>query len=99
MDPVAPISGDYAVVTVDYTLYAPITKGTAKYEASFNGFPLEPTVNDLCTDVDCPLVSGANQYQTAFQMGDGTIHGTLGATVTWFSPEAEIMCWGFTVRI
>ena len=99
MDPAAPVSGDYAVVTVDYTLDAPVTEGTAKYEASFNGFPLAPTVNDLCTDVDCPLVTGPNQYQTAFQMGDGTVHGTLSASVTWSSSEAEIMCWKFTVRI
>lgn len=99
MDPSAPASGQYAIVTMDYTLYAPVTGGTAKYEASFNGFPLTPTVNDLCTDVDCPLVSGPNHYQTAFQMGDGAIHGTLSATVTWNSPEAEILCWGFTVRI
>jgi hypothetical protein len=105
MDPSAPVSGQFAVLTVDYTLDKDVTEGTAKYEASFNGFPLTPTNNDLCTDLadstsPCPLLAGPIHYQTAVQMGDGTTHGTLDASVTWTDAQGtEILCWEFAVRI
>ena len=104
MDPAAPVAGAYTVVTVDYTLDTPVLAGTVKYELSFNGFPLTPTVNDLCTDLaestPCPLAAGPIQYTTTLQMGDDTIHGTLDGKATWTSQALEeIICWEFVVRI
>lgn len=105
MDPSAPSAGQYAIVTVDYTLDKLVTGGTAKYEASFNGFPLNPTTNDLCTDLadstsPCPLLAGPIEYMSTLQMGDDTTHGTLDAKVTWTSQDNEqILCWEFVVRI
>lgn len=105
MDPSAPVSGEYAILTVDYTLDKDVQGGTAKYEASFNGFPLTPTIDDLCADLaestsPCPLLAGPIHYQSAVQMGDGATHGTLDAKVTWTDDlGTEILCWEFVVRI
>jgi hypothetical protein len=105
MDPSAPVAGQFVIVTLDYVLDKAVTAGTAKYEASFNGFPLTPTIDDLCTDLadsttPCPLFAGPIQYMTSLQMGDETTHGTLDAKVTWTNQDSEqILCWEFVVRI
>ena len=104
MDPMSPVAGANAVVTVDFTLDAPVTAGTVKYEISFNGFPLAPTVNDLCTDLEgstspCPLPTGPSEYMTTLQMGDTTTHGTLAGKATWSTEIQEVLCWEFAVRI
>ena len=104
MDPISPVAGGNAIVTVDFTLDTPVTAGSVQYEISFNGFPLIPTVNDLCTDLEgstspCPLPTGPSQYMTTLQMGDTTTHGTLVGKATWSTTEKEILCWEFAVRI
>jgi hypothetical protein len=104
MDPISPVAGSNAIVKVDFMLDAPVTAGTVKYEVSFNGFPLTPTVNDLCTDLEgstspCPIVAGPSEYLTDLQMGDDTTHGTLAGKATWSTETQEILCWEFAVRI
>ena len=105
MDPPAPKSGDWVNFYVDYTLGKTVTGGTATYTASFNGFPLTPTTEDLCTDLKttstpCPVLAGLVQFEGLSQVGDGTTHGTIATTTTWKDQDGEeIICWGFTVRI
>lgn len=105
MDPSAPVSGQYVLISMDYLLDSDVTGGTAKYTASFNGFPFTPTVNDLCTDLaetntPCPLLAGPIHFESINQIGDGTTHGTIDAKVTWTdSANVEILCWEFVVRV
>jgi hypothetical protein len=100
MDPPAPVAGQFAIVKLDYTLDKDVIGGKAKYEAFFNGFPLPPTTDDLCTDLPCPLLTGPIHYEEVVQMGDATTHGTLDAKVTWTDQDDEtIVCWEFVVRI
>ena len=104
MNPSAPVAGQFAIVTVDYLLDSVVTNGEAKYTASFNGFPLTPTTQALCPDLEkttpCPISPGLVHYEGSVQMGDGTTHGTVAATTTWYNQDGlEIVCWGFTVRI
>jgi len=105
LDPVAPVAGQWVHITVDYDLDSPVTGGEATYSASFNGFPLTPSVDSLCADFanttsSCPLAAGPVFYQNWIQMGDGTIHGTLDASTSWSDQDGtRILCWGFTVRI
>lgn len=105
MDPPAPVSGSWVTIHVDYNLAKTVTGGKATYTASFNGFPLSPTTDDLCADLlntntPCPVSAGAVSFLGLSQIGDGSIHGTLAATTTWADQDgSEILCWGFTVRI
>lgn len=104
MDPPAPISGDWVTVHIAYTLEKPITGGQAIYTASLNGFPLTPTTNELCTDMEttttpCPIQAGQVSFEGISQLGDGTIHGTISATTTWIDQDGEeVLCWGLSVR-
>lgn len=104
MNPSAPVAGQIVHFAVEYLLDSLVTDGEAKYTASLNGFPLSPTIQPLCPDVEkstpCPISAGLVKYEGDVQMGDGTVHGTLDATTTWYNQEGiEIVCWGFTVRI
>lgn len=105
MDPPSPISGDYVTFFIDYTLDKTVTGGLATYTASYNGFPLTPTTEDLCTDMKitttpCPISAGLVKFQGVSQIGDGTTHGTIATTTTWKDQDGEeILCWGFSVRI
>ena len=105
MEPPAPISGEWVKIRVGYTLDKTITEGKATYTASFNGFPLAPTTDDLCTDMKttttpCPIQAGEVSFEGLSQIGDGSTHGTIVATTTWMDQDGEeVLCWGFTVRI
>ena len=105
MTPSAPVSGDWIQLDVEYSLDKPITGGTASYAASFNGFPLTPTTDDLCTDLantttPCPIDAGFVHYIGVLQVGDGSVHGTIAATTTWKDQDGyQILCFGFAVRV
>ena len=105
MTPSAPVSGDWVLIDVDYNLDKSVTNGNAIYTASFNGFPLSPTTDDLCTDLanttsPCPINTGFVHYEGIAQIGDGSIHGTIVTTTTWNDQDNyQILCFGFTVRI
>ena len=105
MDPSAPVSGQYVNIIIDYTLDTTVTDGVATYTASFNGFPLTPTTQALCPDLEftstpCPINAGIVHFVSSSQIGDGTTHGTVAVTTTWKDQDNnEILCWGFTVRI
>ena len=105
MNPSAPVSGQYVTITVDYILDNTVTDGMATYTASFNGFPLTPTSEPLCSDLDktstpCPIIAGDVHFEGISQIGDGSTHGTIMVTTTWNDQNNnQIICWGFTVRI
>jgi len=105
MNPSAPISGQFVNITIDYTLDTTVSDGQAMYAASLNGFPLTPTTEPLCPDLEktttpCPINSGPVNFESTVQIGDGTIHGTISVTTTWRDQNNnQILCWGFTVRV
>jgi hypothetical protein len=105
MIPPAPVSGSYVNIVIDYTLDTDVTDGLATYTASFNGFPLSPTTEPLCPDLEdtttpCPISAGNIHFEGISQIGDGNTHGTIVATTTWKDQNGnEIICWGFSVRI
>ena len=105
MDPSAPASGQYVYINIDYTLDTTVSDGQVTYTASFNGFPIAPTTEPLCPDLEntttpCPIIAGSVFFQTVTQIGDGSIHGTIVVTTTWTDQNNnQILCWGFTVRI
>ena len=58
--PEPPVPGEDATLWFYYQVPdgLTVTAGTAKYSFKFNGIPFSPTVEDLCTQVDCPLLPG-----------------------------------------
>jgi hypothetical protein len=104
LEPAAPIAGEWVHVMVDYDLDSEVTGGEASYAATFNGFPLTPSVDSICQDFAnttsvCPIAPGPVFYQNWFQMGDGILHGTLSASTSWSDQNGTpILCWEFTVR-
>ena len=105
MNPSAPVSGEYVTITIDCLLDNTVTDGTATYTASLNGFPLTPTTEPLCPDLDktstpCPIIAGDVHFETISQIGDENTHGTIVVTTAWNDQNNnQIICWGFTVRI
>jgi hypothetical protein len=104
MVPSAPVAGQEIRIIIDYILDSPVTGGEAIYTASFNGFPLPPTTQPLCPDLEtttpCPIVAGPVHFEGTSVLGDGNTHGTLVTTTTWKDQDGnQILCWGFTVRI
>jgi hypothetical protein len=105
MDPAAPVSGEYVNIIIDYTLDTTVTDGMATYAASFNGFPLTPTTQPLCPDLEytttpCPISAGNVHFEGTSQIGDSNTHGTIVATTIWKDQNNnQILCWSFTVRI
>ena len=104
MVPSAPVAGQEILIIIDYILDSPVTGGEAIYTASFNGFPLSPTTELLCPDLEkttpCPITAGLVHFEGTSVLGDSSTHGTLVATTTWKDQDGnQILCWGFTVRI
>jgi hypothetical protein len=76
-----------------------VTAGTAKYSFTFNGIPFSPTVDDLCTQVVCPLVPGIFNLTSTSQFPSG-ISGKVTSTIQWFNEGgALLLCSELTEKI
>jgi hypothetical protein len=94
----------------DYTLYLngdlsqTITKGTSKYDITYNFIPISPTTEDLCTEIDssnisCPLLNGFISSESK-----GTIpidlRGSLIIKNQWFNnDQTKILCMKFDIKL
>lgn len=94
----------------DYTLYLngdlsqTITKGTSKYDITYNFIPVSPTTEDLCTEIEssnisCPLLNGFLSSESK-----GTIPIDLSGSLTiknqWFNnDQTKILCMKFDIKL
>jgi len=94
----------------DYTIYLngdlsqTITKGTSKYDITYNFIPISPTTEDLCTEIEssnvsCPLLNGFLSSESK-----GTIpidlSGSLIIKNQWFNnDQAKILCMKFDIKL
>ena len=94
----------------DYTLYLngdlsqTITKGTSKYDITYNFIPISPTTEDLCTEISasnisCPLLNGFISSES-----NGTIPVDLSGSLTiknqWFNnDQTKILCMKFDIKL
>jgi len=94
----------------DYTLYLngdliqTITKGTSKYEITYNFIPISPTTEDLCSEINlsnisCPLLNGFISSESK-----GTIPVDLSGSLTiknkWFNnDQIKILCMKFDIKL
>lgn len=81
-----------------------VTGGTAKYKASFDGFPVVNEKDDLCTtleggDSPCPL-SGHIDSSATDEVPADTPSGTLKGTISWTDQNGEpILCLAYTFKV
>jgi len=92
----------------DFTLYlnADLTKevnsGTSKYSVTYNFIKLNPTINDLCTEIansniTCPLSGHISSKSKSSIPID--LSGSLVITNEWFNQENDrILCMKFNIK-
>lgn len=81
--PATPAPGDKISMWIAYDLPAPaITGGTATYSFSLNGIPFPPTVNDLCTQTQCPKDPGLYN-ETSSSIFPSGVSGKIVAQIAW----------------
>lgn len=67
-----------------------VVDGTAKYSFSFNGIPFSPTVDDLCTQVACPIVPGIYNLSSTSEFPSG-ISGKIVTTIQWYNGGGALL--------
>jgi len=97
-DPVVP--GDDSSITLNLVIPAGcyVDAGTAKYSFSFNGIPFTPTVEDLCSNVACPLTEGpyTNTTTSVFPTG---VNGKIVTRIEWLTPDnQQLLCVDVTAK-
>ena len=98
-DPVVP--GQDASLSLSCTIPegVVVTGGKATYGFSFNGIPFTPTEEDLCSQVECPLVSGPYENTTTTQFPAG-VKGKIVSTIKWYDLSSVLLyCLELTVKI
>ena len=89
--PATPAPGDKISMWIAYDLPAPaITGGTATYSFSLNGIPFPPTVNDLCTQTQCPKDPGLYN-ETSSSIFPSGVSGKIVAQIAWRDPDDTLI--------
>ena len=69
-----------------------IVDGTVTTSVTLNFIPFQPTVEALCTNTQCPLVSGANDRSTSSTWPDN-VSGSIVTKIVWESVTGEqLLC-------
>jgi len=98
-DPVVPGKDSSITLNADIPDGTYVNKGTAKYFISFNGIPFTPTVEDLCSNVDCPLLAGPYTNTTTSVFPSG-ISGKVVTKIEWFdSAGNHLLCVDVTAKV
>ncbi len=89
--PANPKAGDNVTTWIAYDLPAPaITAGTATYSFSLNGIPFAPTVEDLCTQTECPKEPGIYN-ETSSAIFPSGISGKIVSQIAWRDPDDTLI--------
>jgi len=90
--PAVPVIGDPVIMKVQFNNPGPvITSGTVTTAIKYSFIPITPTVEELCINTPCPIVSGFNDRSTNSTWPD--ITGNLESTITWKGDNgSELLC-------
>jgi hypothetical protein len=82
LKPDPPIPNELVDMTVKFTNPGPeIVDGTVTTSVTLNWIPFQPSTEALCTNTQCPLVTGANDRSTSSTWPD--IGGTITSKIEW----------------
>lgn len=99
--PEPPVANQNVTLWIDYTIPngVNIDAGTCKYTLNLNGLPFSPTIDDLCTQVDCPLVPGSYNLSSTSTWPSG-ISGKVVTKIEWFdSKNTLLLCSQTTEKV
>lgn len=98
-DPVVPGQDSSITLNADIPAGTNINAGTSKYSFSFNGIPFTPTVEDLCSDVACPLLPGPYTNTTTSVFPSG-VSGKIVTRIEWFDTnENRLLCADVSAKV
>jgi hypothetical protein len=98
-DPVVP--GQNSTLSLSCLIPADldVTEGIARYTYTFNGIPFSPTEEDLCSQVECPLLPGlySNSSTSIFP----SVSGKIVTKLEWLdmTKTKQYYCLEVTTRV
>lgn len=100
LTPDPPVRGQVLDMTVKFNNPGPeITDGTVTTSVTLNFIPFQPTVETLCTNTQCPLVSGANDRSTSSTWPDN-VSGNLVSKIEWTGVDgSQLLCIQISAKI
>lgn len=97
--PSDPLPNENTTLWIAYDLKSVLTGGIATYSISFNGIPLTPTVEDLCTQTACPKEVGFYNETSSSLFPDG-ISGKIVSKIQWTNQDnLPVLCQETTFKI
>lgn len=89
--PETPVPGEDVTLSVLYDLPEPaVTGGKATYKFWFNGISFPSTVEDLCTQTQCPKEVGFNN-ETSVSPFPAGISGKIVSSISWTDQTDELV--------
>jgi hypothetical protein len=91
LTPDPPIRGKDVYMTVKFiNPLEDINAGKCTTSATLNFIPFQPTVEELCTSTQCPILSGLNDRSTSNVWPD-TVSGSITSKITWTMPNDSLL--------
>lgn len=92
-------AGQNVSLTLKYTSYAPVSAGTVTTAVTYNFIPFQPTVDDLCKSVVCPLAPGDHDGSSSVVTPSG-VSGSVSTTITWADANGnQLLCIKSTLSV
>jgi len=93
LSPDPPVLGQPLDMTVKFNNPGEeIVDGTVTTSVTLNFIPFQPTVEALCTNTQCPLVSGANDRSTNSVWPDN-VSGSIVSKIEWTAVDGtQLLC-------
>lgn len=99
--PSPPIAGQEYDYWFTYSVPANtvIDSGKAEYSVTLNGIPLNPSIDDLCSQTVCPKVEGLYN-ESSHNIWNGGISGKVVMKLSWYDGNNNLLlCSQVTERI
>jgi hypothetical protein len=93
LTPSTPVRGQNLDMTVIFNNPGTeITDGTVTTTVTLNFIPFQPTVEALCTNTQCPLVSGTNDRST-YSVWPDNVSGSITSKIEWTALDGtQLLC-------
>jgi len=83
-------AGQNISLVVKYSSPMTIRGGTATTTVTYNYIPFNPTVEDLCTKVACPLNAGDHDGSSSYFFPTG-VNGQVTTRIEWKDLEGKLL--------
>jgi len=90
--PEPPVAGQLYDYWFTYVVPDGVTvdAGTSKYSLSLNGIPFSPSVDDLCTQTECPKTPGLHNESSTDTWPSG-VSGKIVTKLEWFDAKGTLL--------